>query len=657
MLNKMSGQRRQRGLIRRVLAGLVFVAVGFAFLSFPATPAHALDKDQLVQMTKLGLETESIKGAIDRADDDFKLSKGEIEELRKKGVSEEIIDYLHDKGHVMGGDGDKAADQKQADKSGNKDGTAGPAPAPGTADEDKAEDLSEEELEKRVQQKAEKLNEKRAQEKKRKRKLKQLARKLPEIRQLVEDEQNMEAARRYLKFLSYKPEKNSKNWYEAKFWLAKALYQQGILSGASKPLRDVLMAGADRPHFEEAFSMLEDLTAKIGFQPPALEQLTQFYIGDKSQEFKNNFNYYLGKFFHDYQRRDVAIKYLTRVEEGAADYPEARYLLGVSQLDPKVDKKPEALRNFERAIVAGEAEPGGNQEILELGYMALARVFYEVGLYDVALYYYQKIPPDSARSAEALFERAWTYFMKNDFKRALGAFHTLDSPYYEDWYFPDLYILEATVYLNLCRFDKSKQALARFQDNYLDKRPALKRFMKQVQAPKIYWEAVTSPESLEGKDTPTLPDLFADAVLDDLEFYRLYKTVQVLRKEKAQLEANIDNLGDFGETVLARVQQQLQNKIKEGGILVRKRLNEVDEELERWDLAATQISFDIDSEEKEQLERQYKSKHKLDRETKPGSTLLIVAADWMPWPFEGEYWLDEVKNYRSRLRSQCVESE
>ena len=105
-------------------------------------------------------------------------------------------------------------------------------------------------------------------------------------------------------------------------------------------------------------------------------------------------------------------------------------------------------------------EPGGNEEILQLGYLALARSFYEAGIYDVALYYYQKIPAESARNAEAEFETAWTYFVKNDFKRALGQFHTLHSPYYSKWYFPDLYILESAVYLNLCKYEKSKEALA-----------------------------------------------------------------------------------------------------------------------------------------------------------------------------------------------------
>ncbi|MFB6374599.1 MAG: hypothetical protein ABEN55_16095, partial [Bradymonadaceae bacterium] len=146
-----------------------------------------------------------------------------------------------------------------------------------------------------------------------------------------------------------------------------------------------------------------------------------------------------------------------------------------------------------------------------------------------------------------------------------------------------------------------------------------------------------------------------NAVLDDLAFYNIYKVVRLLKKERAALKQNIDALGDFGKKVLDRVDQQLQTKIEEGGILVQQKLTEIDQELGKWDSKATQISFDIDSEEKQQLERRLQNKKGKNKLEEAGTTLLIVADDWQPWPFEGEYWFDEVSNYRSRQSSKCIE--
>ena len=198
-------------------------------------------------------------------------------------------------------------------------------------------------------------------------------------------------------------------------------------------------------------------------------------------------------------------------------------VLGTVQNEEELLKRaPEAVRSFQEAILAAEQERGGNEEILQLGYLALARTYYEVGFYDVAMFYYQKLPTESARNAEAMNEIAWTYFLKNDYKRALGIFHTLNSPYYQKWFFPDVGILEATVYLNLCKFQQSKLALAQLQERYLERRPELQKAMQKMaeDGPEASWALMMAYyEGGEGEKKTGLPSVFADAVMDDLAFY------------------------------------------------------------------------------------------------------------------------------------------
>lgn len=647
MFNTSRARRRLSQIAGAVLAASLLIA---------SPAAMALDKNQIIQMSKLGLDEKAIIGAIDGAGAELQLTPEDLGELRLQGVSDKVIDHLKKSGRVS----DKVSSQPTTTQPKDIKPKAGdgiepaPAPAEGETEEDKAErERLEKEREAEIIRKAEELNQQKDAEAQREQKIEQVGRRLAEAAELLESDDNMDAARIYLEFLSLNPEEGSDKWYEAKFGLAKSLYQQGILSGASTPLLEVLLAGADKKHFGEAFRMLENLTREIGYRPPVLEELTQLYIGDTSAEFQANFNYYMGKFFFDYNRSDLAIEYLKKVPKGAPDYPEALYVMGIAQLDPAVNDIAQALYNFQNAIVAAEAEPGGNQEILQLGYLALARTWYEVGLYDVALFYYQKIPAESSRNAEATFETTWTYFLKNDYKRALGAFHTLNSPYYAKWYFPDLYILEATVYVNLCKFPQAKIALAEFQKRFLDKQPRLSEFLTTTAEPKAYWETMMGMQKLT-EDSP-LPRMFADAVLNDTEFYNIYTVVQNLQNEKKALETNIKTLGEFGQSVLDRVDEQLNTKVEEGGILVQQKLSELDKELTDWDLKATQISFDIESEDKRQLEAQLLNKAPVAAKADTGTTFLIVADDWQAWDFEGEYWIDEVPNYRSSLRTECIE--
>ncbi len=646
-------KRLERTGLKRLVGSLLCVAL----LSAPVASALALDKNQIVQMSKLGLDDRAIMGAIDAAGDELELTVEEFEELKKQGVKPSVLEHLKNSGHVAGA---KPAAPAAPAPGGDFDLEPAPAPAPGEGEAD--EDREEREREERaraaeIEKKADELNRQRASAQERAGQIEVVARKLPGAATALKARNNMQAARTYLEFLALEPDPASNEWYEARFGLSKALYQQGILSGATTPLLEVLMAGAEKPHFEEAFAMLNELTRKIGYRPPILEELTRSFVGDKSAKFQNTFNYYMGKFFFDYNRTDLAIEYLTKVEAGAKEYPSGLYLMGVAQLDPSVNDIGGALRNFERAILAAEAAKSQeNEEVLQLGYLALARVFYEVGLYDVALFYYQKLPANSSKNASALFEQSWTYFLKNDHQRALGVFHTLNSPYFSQWYFPDLHILEATVYLNLCKFPQSIASMDAFRGKFLDKRPLLQDYLQVTSDPVEYWKMITAAMDKDSKKaTKTLPPIFVNAVLENVSFYNIYNVVQALHVEKRALEQNISVLGEFGEDVLGRVDEQLDTKIQEGGIMVQQRLSAVDQELQDWEIKAMQISFDIDSEERRQIQERLVNPDFEPGKAAGGTTMLIVADDWQPWPFEGEYWVDEVTNYRSRLRTECVE--
>ena len=457
--------------------------------------------------------------------------------------------------------------------------------------------------------------------------------------------------------------------YDANYCLGKALYNENIFSGASRPLVRVLQRGAgpDRPYFKDAFYMLEEVSAKIGYRPPVLAEITAANLSSFNQPFRDDFNYYFGKFFFDSGVMGKARDLLSKVSQGSEDYPEARYLEGVAVLgtvnntdnndDDLRAVAGDALTAFQDAILAAESERGGNEEILQLGYLALARTWYELGFYNVALFYYQKLPPSSSRNADAKLEQAWTYFLKNDFKKALGLFHMLGSPYYEKWFFPDLDLLEATVYLNLCQFKKSKVSLAQLDDNYLSKQPALQEFLTTMQAkdPAESWSTLVNYYDDGDAQRAALPRMFADAVLDDLAFFNTYKQIQALQIERDALRTNVSALGEFGQEVFNQVEDRLRLKVEEGGLLVLEKLSEIDRELTQLELNSTAIEFDIEKEEKEILQARLQDPDYVKPETAGGATLLVVADDWHPWPFEGEYWLDEVDNYRSTLRTRCVE--
>ena len=670
----------------------LMIAVCACLASAPLSSAIALEKKQIVDMKKLGLNDAAIKGAIDSAGDELMLSEADVKELKAAGISADVIEYLRQTGHVKTSGTPTPPDGTTPGPGVDGPELGGPDIDPegdGKIDATKIQGI----LEAVRKIESEKLKSDQALQT-------QAQRVQRAIGDLSKGGNNMKAAQPCLGYLvayrdylakvnaatqeintlvegnaqafgvkldamqpSYEAQAGT---YQANFCLGKALYNEGIYSGASRSIVQVLQRGAgpDRPYFKESFYMLEQVTAKIGYKPPILEEIIAADLSTFNKQFLDDFHYYFGKFFFDYGDMEKARLQLSQVSKGAEDFPEASYLEGVAYLggvqsDEDLRKVAgEAIRSFQEAILAGETERGGNEEILQLGYLALARTFYELGYYNVALYYYQKLPTESSRNAEARLEQTWTYFLKNDHKKALGLFHMLNSPYYEKWFFPDLEILEATVYLNLCKFEKSKLALAELDQKYLSNQQALKDYIAKMQQgePGAAWtEIISYYKNAEGAKRTGLPKRFADAVLDDLSFFNTYKQVQALQSERDALKQNIGSLGEFGQEVLSQVEETLKFKVDQGGLLVLQKLSEIDQELSTLSLQATQISFDIDKEEKDTLAAKLRNPDYVRPTAAGGTTLLVVADDWHPWPFEGEYWIDEVSNYRSNLRSECVE--
>jgi tetratricopeptide (TPR) repeat protein len=502
---------------------LLFVVLAIAVLLW-STVALALTKDELISLKEQKVPDAVIISVV-KSSGPLNLTKADVEKLRSIGAGEALIKFLKANGHVL-------VDSTPSGGGGDPDGEVDPA-------EDDPEAIAEEEARRkaeedaRIRAEAEKLRQADELRREQQAEINRMIAELAEAERLMQRGRYMAGAKIFLEFMSLSPNPDSDEFYRAKFGLAKALYAEGVYSGAAGPVFDVLMKGPEKPRFVEAFYMLRTITRETNYQPPQLEDLTQFYVENLDAAFQDDFNYYLGRFFYDYSKLDLAFKYLDKVRDDSPMKASALYLTGVAQIDPDVKKYRSAVQNFQNSIVATERVVDSDPNVRELAFLALARVAYEATNYDGALYYYNKVPRLSPRRPTALFESAWTYFLKNDFNRAVGSFQSLHSPYYAQWYYPDLYILEATVYLNLCKFAVAKEAVVSFQRRFLDQQPLLQNFLANTVKPEDYYETVvTIYETRTTGGDRALPMIFVQGVLNNIEFHETYKVIKNLTNEK-----------------------------------------------------------------------------------------------------------------------------
>ena len=104
--------------------------------------------------------------------------------------------------------------------------------------------------------------------------------------------------------------------------------------------------------------------------------------------------------------------------------------------------------------------------IKDLAYLALGRIAHEQGKYDDAYYFYFRVPEDSERLPDALFEASWSMFQKGEYEAAGAFLEEFDRSFGKTPLAPDVMLLHAMIDLKSCRFDEVRATLDKLVKTY-----------------------------------------------------------------------------------------------------------------------------------------------------------------------------------------------
>ena len=623
----------------------ILTALAAAVLALGATPAAAISVEEIVTLTKLGISPDEVIKAITKDKTVFELGVKEILALKKANIDEKVLKFMLQTKQLWGKK-DPATDP-------GKDPIEVKPIEPTETPEEKAA------REERMREEARRLLEEKSQAEAAQ--AKAFAQGvLARGQKLANDGKFVESIQAFQQFVAqgnFAPD--SDEAYLAKYGEANALVKAGLYQSAAKLLVEILLAGTDKPFFQTAFRQLRTLRKKVNYSPPDLEELTKFFVTEFSEAFQSEFNYVLGEFYYDYNNWTQALKYLEAVSPSSNDFGRAQYLKGLVEVRNQLYAS--AAKSFQGAIVATE-ENGSDPAVRDLSFLALARVAYEYANdFDAAIYYYKKVPKDSYKQATALYEAGWVYFLNGDASRALGTFHVLHSPYFDRWFYPELWLLEATTYMNLCQFDLAEEAANRFKKDISPLAPPLKQFLLKTVRPEEYFNAIVSTAA--GKQSYGLSKRLIAPVLANVEFYNLYQTIKQIRKEQRLLGKSSDRLGTFGSEIMGKLQSLESERTREIGIKVQNILKATEATLADYELKLKELEVDLQDIklewEQDRAEAEAAGETYVRKTPKGtgGGSVAIVGADSLEWSFEGEYWKDAIGYYRAFVRDQCVREE
>lgn len=368
----------------------------------------------------------------------------------------------------------------------------------------------------------------------------------------------------------------------------------------------------------------------------SLISLTSFALKNRAKLY-----YILGKNYFEKNNFSKAALYFSKVRRSSSLYFLSRYFLASSLVE--LGRLRRALAEFKKITKKSKLYTKINTAAL----LGQARVYYQLKKWKRALALYYTVPRDSEFWLEALQESAWAELRLNKLNRALRHFQTIHSSYYKENYIPESLILRAVVYLKLCRYDEVKKILKIYNQEYtralgdisylLKNKGSIYRFyIKLLSQKKLKsWKA-----KLAHSDTATiLFQQIISLIREKKNLSRLYSsrsraTSSVFKNIKATLAFSKNSLRVLGTSSLVKMQLQLIDLKKQKDFIRYELLKSKQTAIKK---KIIEKKLGIQKENREEGKRNF-----------------YIQNGYEYWPFQGEYWLDELGNYYYIGGSSCA---
>ncbi|MBU1169316.1 MAG: hypothetical protein KKD44_07105 [Proteobacteria bacterium] len=255
----------------------------------------------------------------------------------------------------------------------------------------------------------------------------------------------------------------------------------------------------------------------------------------------------------------------------------------------------------------------------------LARLMYEKKDYQRADDLYNSISNNIVFQAQNLLERSWAQYRLKHQEKAMGLLYAFKAPVYRNYFTPEYFLLKSFIYKDVCHYARALGVIDEFRDHY---REAL--------------------DDVYGRADLTENKVLLLALLGHRKINDLWRFLRLLDTEQARIE-NIKDplLKGYLEKLYAL---QIEETRREFKLLVEDKYealaNDLLEYEEKADLMAYEIGLDM-------YQRVYQ--YHYNEETDKKETVKRVGKHYQAfYPFQGEFWNDELNTYKVILEDKCA---
>jgi tetratricopeptide (TPR) repeat protein len=471
---------------------------------------------------------------------------------------------------------------------------------------------------------------------------------------------------------------DSGNMQLAQYFLSISLYRMKLYQ-ASYALFGFIADNRNHLKFNETLLWLAKLATQLPEPADIIERVGRYrdteiasFNNDKQKELYYQLNYLLGRYKYRNRQFEEAIRLFNKVDDSSQYYIHAQFFAGTSYVQLK--KSVPAVQAFQRIESAADDGVEGLEDegrIRDLAFLSMARTYYSASIrlnpetntptvdekkLSAAVKHWNQIESSSEYWLDALFEESWAYFMAGQYPKALGNIHTIQSPYFPGSFYPEAEILKAVIYFSNCNYDAATTVVARFNKRFVPIQEELQKVLarfKGEQQTEPFFKFLLSVRDGTADLPPSISGI-VEASMSDRQLLRGIEYVRVLDEEMARFQQTPASFKSSG--LGTQVQEVLKIArdlaVTDAGDLARQRYQRNLEELDEHLRNGEKILIDITAAQRNELDQAIAQNQVSQQESK---IFGIVKPDeeHMLWPFDGEYWRDELGFYRQVVESAC----
>lgn len=353
----------------------------------------------------------------------------------------------------------------------------------------------------------------------------------------------------------------------------------------------------------------------------------------------------------DLLRRDelgAAAGLLPMVDKKSSVYLDAELLRGV--VLSMQGKHGEAVGPMLAAQAIARAEGRGTR-FDEVVAMNVARTYFAAENWTQAVFWFDKIPRSSDYWPEAAFEKGWAYFRADDMQGTLATLLNHESPFFDGWYFPEADLLRAYGEFMMCKFADASKSMDGFVARYTPVKAELDATLASMDANAGWADGVAIQD---GKPTKLPAMILRDFAIED-RFSESRKAVASADDELSRMNALDANA--IGPRAKGWVQARRDAIVTAEGDRVLGRARHAQSELADMLQGIEITRLDLLNLETQMYERAAAT-GQLDYGDKIGKLreLRRTRRDQRIWPFNGEFWADELGWYVIDARPDCPDA-